>query len=184
MKRISKVALAVLTAGMSGWAFAGSDSGIYIGGSIGSADVEYSDSANNIDFDDSDTGYKVFAGYNFGLVPLFDIAAEVAYIDFGSTDGEINNLTNNSLDATGWTASGLVGFDMGPFGVFGKVGYFSWDVDVDSAFGKDSDSGSDPAYGVGAKIQLGSIAARAEYEIFKLDEVDIHYFSVGAAFTF
>lgn len=186
MKRTSRIALAFLTASISGTALAGTESGIYIGGSIGSADVEYkdSDSNGNIEFDDSDAGYKAFVGYNLGLVPFLDIAAEVAYVDFGSSDGEINNLTGNSLDTTGWTASGLVGVDVGPIGIFGKVGYFAWDVDIDTQSGSYSDSGSDPAYGVGAKIQLGPVALRAEYEIFELDEVDINYASVGAVLTF
>ena len=186
MKRASKIALAIIAATASGSTFAGSDSGIYVGGSIGTAALDYkiSDGGDTLKFDDDDTGYKIFAGYNFGLVPMVNIAAEVAYIDFGSQEGKINNITGNKLEANGMTLSGLVGVDMGPVGLFAKAGYFSWDADVKTIVGNDSDSGSDPAYGLGAKFQLGSIALRAEYEAFQLDDADIDYFSVGASYTF
>jgi hypothetical protein len=35
---------------------AGDESGIYIGGSVGSANVDYQEKASGIDFDDDDTG--------------------------------------------------------------------------------------------------------------------------------
>jgi hypothetical protein len=46
------------------------------------------------------------------------------------------------------------------------------------------DSGSDPAYGAGVRFQLGSLALRAEYEVFDIDVAEIEYVSVGAAWTF
>jgi len=165
---------------------AGSDSGFYIGGSIGQASLDYSDSDpdfEDVDFEDDDTGYKVFGGYNFGLLPLVDVAAEVAYVDFGSMEDDISG-TTVKLDSSALTAAGVVGLKLGLFGLFGKVGVVNWDTDV-RAFGfDDSESGTDPYYGIGAKIQLGSLAVRGEYEIFELDNVDVDYFSVGASITF
>lgn len=174
MKRATKLALALATAAatvsFSGVALAGGESGLYIGGSMGGTEI------SEEGLDDSATGYKVFAGYNFGMVPVVNLAAEVNYIDFGSFDSD----QGISVDVTAWTLSALLGFDLGPIGVFGKAGYFMWDTDVESA----SEDGTDPAYGVGAKFQLGSIALRAEYEIYDVDGTDIDFYSVGAAYTF
>lgn len=187
MNKFPALILSTVAFSFSGAALAGSDSGFYIGGSLGSAEVDYSDNLpdfGDISFDDTDTGYKVFAGYNFGWVPLVNLAIEGAYVDFGSHDGEIAEVTGNKIESNGWTAFGLAGVDLGPIGLFAKAGMFLWDSDVKSEFGDTSDSGTDPAYGIGAKIQLGSIAVRAEWELFELDRVDIDYFSVGASYTF
>lgn len=177
MKRASVLALALAAAILSPAALAGGESGLYLGGSIGTTDV----SDDDVDLDDSDTGYKIFGGYNFGMVPLVNLAAELNYIDFGTFEGDFADL---SLDVSAWTLSALVGVDLGPVGLFAKAGYFAWDSDVDSNLGDLSDDGTDPAYGIGAKFQLGSIAVRAEYEVYDLDGTDLDFYSVGAAYTF
>ncbi len=180
----------LLLAGMTSIAAnanAGSDSGLYIGGSIGSADVDYSESSpdfGDVSFDSDDTGYKVFGGYNFGIVPFLNLAAELSYVDFGSQESLVAGVTGNRLDVNAFTLAGLLGFDLGPVGVFAKAGFARWDADLKSGFGNGSESGSDPLYGLGAKIQLGSIAVRAEYEMYDLDNVEIDYFSLGASYTF
>lgn len=189
MKRLLTLLSATALACSAGMAYAGKDSGIYIGGSVGQADVDYSNDYPEfgnveIDINDDDTAYKAFIGYNFGLLPLIDLAVEGSYIDFGSQNGEINNIKGVDIDTTGWSAAGLVGFNFGPIGVFGKLGVIDWDGDVDGLGFDDSDSGTDPMYGVGMKLQLGSFAIRGEYEMFDLDDGDIDYFSVGAAYTF
>lgn len=188
MKRMNKYVLAVAACCMSGAVLAGSDSGFYIGGSVGNAKVDYSDNDPDfgnfdIDFKDDDNAYKVFAGYNFGLVPLLNLGVEAAYIDFGKYEDEIANVKGKvELDAV--TLTGLVGFNLGPVGLFGKAGVANWDGDFKSTLGHASESGTDPVYGVGAKLQFGSFAVRAEYEMFDLDKFDVDYYSVGASYTF
>lgn len=174
MKRATALALALAATTLSPMALAGSDSGLYAGGSFGTSEI------SEDDFDDA-TGYKIFGGYNFGMVPFVNLAAELSYLDFGSFDAEVGSTT---VDATALALSVLVGFDFGPVGVFGKAGYFSWDAEVDSDQGNTSDDGTDPAYGIGAKFQLGPFSLRAEYEVFDLDGTDIDFYSVGAAYTF
>lgn len=176
--------LAVSLLALSGTAYAGSDSGVYVGASVGSAQLNYQEDDpdfGDIDFDDDDTAYKIFAGYNFGLIPLVDLAVEGAYVDFGNFSGDVGGVGGNDLDVTGWTGAGLVGFKLGPVGIFGKAGAIKWDSDSD-VFG--GDDGTDPLYGAGARITLFSFQVRAEYERYDLDNVDIDYFSVGAAYTF
>lgn len=189
MKKIQQQLTAAVLAcglfgGISSAAYAGSDSGIYIGGSLGSASIDYEDT--NFEFDESDTGYKIFTGYNFGLVPTLNIAAEVAYVDFGEQETEVASFTDVSANFDTLTLTGIVGFDTGPIGLFGKLGFASWDGDVSALSDSvsTSDSGTDPVYGIGAKVQLGSLAVRTEYEIFDTEDADVSFFSVGAVLTF
>ena len=84
---------------------------------------------------------------------------------------------------TGWDLFGLVGVNMGPVSLFGKVGAIQWDGKTNSPSSGKS-SGTDPAYGVGLQFQISSIAIRAEYELFSLDKVDIGFASAGVSFTF
>ncbi|WP_020209317.1 porin family protein [Gilvimarinus chinensis] len=183
MKRaLSSLTLFITAATATGVAYAGSDSGIYIGGSMGNAELSFDDDLadiGRIDFDDDDTGYKLFAGYNFGLVPLLDLAVEGGYIDFGS-----QNDLNTKIDVNGWNLSGLVGVNLGPVGLFGKAGFIDWDSDIENVSLNTSDSGTDPAYGLGAKFHLGSFGIRAEYEIFEANQADIDFYSIGASVTF
>lgn len=179
MKKLTQLCLILATSSLSATALAGNDSGLYIGGSVGSADLEFSFDADK--YDDDNTAYKAFGGYNFGIVPLIDVAVEFSYIDFGSAS---TNIKNASADVTALTAAGLLGFNFGPVGLFGKAGVVDWDSDYKIADIKDSDSGADPFYGVGAKLQLGSFAVRAEYEYFDLDRSNIGLYTVGASYTF
>lgn len=154
---------------LSNTAFAGADSGFYIGAGVGDA------SYDEQDFDENDTGYKVFGGYNIGFIPLVDFAVEASYVDFGSPSNTVLD-----VEATGFNAFGLAGLSFGPFGIFAKAGMLNWDSDT--TFG--GDSGTDPAYGLGARFAIGSFAVRAEYELYDLDGVDIDMVSVSGVFTF
>ncbi len=148
--------------------FAGADSGFYIGAGAGEASVKEGS------FDESDSAYKIFGGYNIGFIPLVDFAVEGSYVDFGSpSDG------TGSVDVTGLNAFGLAGLSFGPFGVFAKAGMINWDLDA----GPVSDSGTDPAYGLGARFAIGSFAVRAEYEVYDLD-VDVDMITVSGVYTF
>ena len=179
LSQITRYGFMLAAFGASTLAFAGNDSGFYIGGSLGSADIKYS--YNNDSFDDDDTAYKVFGGYNFGIVPFLDIAAEVSVIDFGSAD---INTGDASADLSAVTAAGIVGFNLGPVGLFGKAGVVDWDSDLRISDVNNSDSGTDPFYGLGAKVQFGAIGVRAEYERFDIDTFDLNLYTLGVSYTF
>lgn len=153
-------------------AVAGSDTGLYIGGGVGDATISEGS------FDESDTAYKLFGGLNLGLVPFLDLAAEISVVDFGSPSN-----STTSVDLTGVDGFGLVGFSFGPFGVFGKAGVIRWSSDTKTGKQTISDSGTDAAYGIGARFAIGSFAVRAEYEVFNLD-ADVDMVSVSGVFTF
>ena len=167
---------------------AGSESGLYLGGSIGQATVTAKgQTPNNDDFDfsEEDASYKIFLGYNFGIIPLIDLAVEGSYVDFGKPSGTLADGTNVEIDLVGWDAFGLAALTFGPFSVFGKMGLLSWDSDSSFNGQSESESGSDSAYGLGAKFILGSIALRAQYEYFDVNELDdLYMVSAGLSYTF
>ncbi|MGD2054775.1 MAG: outer membrane beta-barrel protein [Gammaproteobacteria bacterium] len=158
--------------GMPAVAVAGADSGFYIGAGVGDASVK------EADFDASDSAYKIFGGYNIGFIPLVDFAVEASYVDFGNPSTDAGN-----VEVKGFNAYGLAGLSFGPFGVFAKAGALSWDSDATFGTLTESDSGTDPAYGVGARFAIGSFAVRAEYEVYDLD-ADLDMVSVSGVFTF
>lgn len=166
-------------------AFAGTESGFYVGAGIGQAsvgDIEIEDEGE-IDFDGDDTAFKVFGGYNFGWIPFLDLAIEGGYVDFGKPDDTVNNV-NVEADANGFDLFGLVGVTLGPVGLFGKVGMISWDGDVSAQGESIGDDGTDPAYGIGARLKFGSIEVRAEYEYFDIDASDVDMISASGVWTF
>jgi outer membrane immunogenic protein len=169
------ICLAGAFLGMPTAVVAGADSGFYIGAGVGDAMVENSDAG----FDESDSAYKLFGGYNIGFIPLVDFAVEASYVDFGKPTA-----TGGSIEVTGFNAYGLAGLSFGPFGIFAKAGAFSWDEE--STFGTtiSSDSGTDPAYGIGARFAISSFAVRVEYEAYDLGNTDLGMASISGVFTF
>ena len=180
MKKLIAASLLVALGSAPMLSWAGSDSGLYIGASVGQSSVESDFDGSSFDIDDEDNGYKILFGYNFGLLPFLDLAIEADYRDYGTFGGN-----NASAELVSSEIFGVVGFNIGPLGVFGKVGYSDADFDavVDDVDLNDSDSAT--AYGIGAKINLGSFGIRAEYEELDLDAVDdVNMFSIGATYTF
>ena len=193
MNKLILTTSSLLLLSLSNLAWAGAESGLYLGGSLGSANLDgsfradfddsFQDGVTDVDFTDDDAGYKIFAGYNFGVVPIIDLAIEGSYIDFGEGASEIQG-RNATVGVKGWDAFGLAGIKLGPIGVFAKAGAIAWDSESEIRANKQDDSGSDPAYGTGVRFQLGSLAIRAEYELFDIEVAEIEYVSVGAAWTF
>ncbi|HEY6528258.1 MAG TPA: outer membrane beta-barrel protein [Cellvibrionaceae bacterium] len=161
-------------------AWAGGESGIYIGGSIGQSSVEVD--LLDTDFEDENTAYKILGGINFGWVPALNLAVEVDYRDFGEFEEEYSGFTSS---ITSIDLFGVVGVNVGPGSVFAKVGYFDADLERKFLGITDKSSESGTAYGIGAQFQLDAVAIRAEYEKFEMDDVDnLSMFSVGATYTF
>ena len=186
--RIGYFIFPVFAALISGTASAGSDSGFYLGGSIGQATVKFKDQTpdgDDFEFSEDDSAYKIFGGYNFGIIPLIDLAVEGSYVDFGKPNMTSTTGTTIATDLTGWDAFGLAALTFGPFSVFGKAGLIAWNSDFNIGTVSSSNSGTDSAYGLGAKIQFGSLAARAELEYFDIGELDDVYMgSIGLSYTF
>ena len=157
-------------------AFAGADSGFYLGLGAGDSTVKSSDSSA------SDSGYKVFGGYNFGVVPLIDLGLEASYVHFGNTTDTVANVEN---EVTGLIAFGLAGLSFGPFGLFVKAGVIDRGVDTTEGTVTNSESGTDPAYGIGARLAFGSFSVRAEYEYYDLgNDLEVDMASISGIYTF
>jgi len=152
------------------------DSGFYLGASVGDTSVDLDE------FEESDTSWKAYGGYIID-VPVVDFAVELAYIDFGSQSGEFMQVPA-AIDSKGLGAFGLVGIDFGIFGFFAKAGLVSWDADLDLGGLSDSDDGTDPGYGVGARLTFSSIEVRAEYEIFEFEDADVDMATLGLVWRF
>jgi hypothetical protein len=173
----------LLSAAMfSASAYAGGDSGFYIGAGVGQAsvgDIDGGEGFGSVSFDGDDTGYKAIVGYNFGIIPLVDLGIEAEYVDFGEPDdGPVK------VDANAIAAFGLVGVNLGPVGIFAKAGMFSWDADATDGVDSYSDDGTDPAYGAGVRFQIASFQIRAEYEYFDADPASLDLISASLLYTF
>jgi outer membrane immunogenic protein len=69
--------------------------------------------------------------------------------------------------------------------VFAKAGFIDWSADASLNGARvASDSGTDPAYGIGVRFSLFSAEVRGEYEYFDVDDVDASLMSVGIVWTF
>lgn len=166
--------------------FAGTESGFYLGAGVGQASIGDIDPSNSgeINFDGTDTGWKVFGGYNFGWIPFLDLAVEGGYVDFGKPDDTVNNV-KVKVDTEAWDLFGLVGVNLGPVGLFGKVGILDWDANASGGGTSVSDQGTDPAYGLGLRFKIGSVEIRGEYEYFDVDAAnDVSLLSASGVWTF
>jgi hypothetical protein len=164
------------------------ESGPYAGGSVGSvtiqADIPDEDNLEVFEFDENDFAWKAFGGYNFDLA-LLDLAIEGGYVDLGAPGGDIAG-TNVELGVDGWDVFGVAGLQLGPIGAFAKAGVISWDLEATiDGLNSGEDDGTDPAYGIGARFNVGSFEIRGEYEMFDLDSADdVYMLSAGLVWTF
>jgi hypothetical protein len=155
------------------------DNGIYLGASLGQANIDI-DSINrsNIGIDGDDTGFKFIAG----LRPLDWFAVEASYVNFGEIEqGPL------ATETDGISAFGVFFVPVGPVDLFAKGGLISFDtnVDIDGIGTISQEDGTDLAYGVGVQFRLLSLGIRAEYEKFDIDDVDdANMLSIGVTYTF
>ena len=136
------------------------------------------------EFDEEDFGWKAIVGYEFELA-VISLGVEANYVDFGEPSGDVFG-SPVAVDANGFAGFGTVGFNIGPVGVFAKAGLISWDASITiDGFDAGSDDGSDAAYGIGAKLGLGPVDVRAEYELYDIeDSEDVAMVSVGLVWRF
>ena len=165
-------------------ALAAADSGLFVGGSIGSTTVD--ETFDGIDLDADATAYRIVGGYQFG--DLFGI--EVGYQDFGDIDetisvGPVSSVT--SISADGWTLGGTVGLPLSDnFSIIGRAGVFFWDAEVIvDGFSIDTPGDENPYYGAGAKLDVSrNLSVIGDWSRFELDDVDTDVISIGFQYRF
>lgn len=158
----------------------------YLGASVGQAGVELDagDPVQPLVFDEEDFAWKAYGGFSFDLAEL-DLGIEAGYVDLGGPSADVLG-SQVEVDADGFDAFAVLGVDLGPLGVFAKAGMIAWDASVTvDGFDAGSDDGTDPAYGIGARIGLGSLDLRVEYEMFDIEDADdITLLSAGLVWRF
>ena len=193
------------------------DTGWYVGGSVGSARAKSDTSAAQWDaalgtlgitsqstLDESDTGYKLFAGYQINK----NLAVEGGYVDLGEFIKYDSTVTapsagtvKTTLKNDGWTLDvvGILPLD-GSFSVFGKVGAYisktKLEVTATGGGGAATDSASktdtNAKFGLGANYAFTkNVGVRVEWENYSnlgdennTGEGDVNLFSVGITYKF
>jgi hypothetical protein len=174
MKRILNAGLTALALGACAGAWA-IDDGPYIGASIGQS--SFKDDFQNVNFDEDDTGWKVFGGARWGMLGI-----EGGYVDFGNPAVAGGNIES---DASGFDLFGMLILPLGPVDLFGKVGGIWWETESRVGDVRTDDDGVDLAWGLGLGLRLGSFQIRAEYERFEIGDLDeLSMISIGGAFIF
>jgi OOP family OmpA-OmpF porin len=166
--------------------------------------------ASDTRIDDTDTGWKAYAGYRFNPY----IAIEGGYVDLGEASFQ-TTITDapppydaftpfrieGLAEATGYNLVAIVGVPLGAAGfVFAKAGAFRWDADFTErvpSLGATrltrSESDTKPTYGVGLEVKLWeAVHLRAELERFEevgagiggREGTDIDMASAGLIFQF
>ena len=149
--------------------------GGYIGIGAGRVNVEVDNFyGTGFDFDENDTGLKLFGGYRF--FPWLGV--EGIYLNGGSPEfSESAGAESLSLSIESQTLVGAVIFALPvgqSFEFFVKPGVAYWDSESKFSFSSpgftyndsDDDQGSAFYIGAGAAWQLDNIAVRFEYEYF------------------
>ncbi len=155
----------------------------YLGASIGENYIEEDNVLFGEDFDDEDTGFKAFGGYQFHR----NFAVEANYTVFGDTEDNIAGIdTEVEFDSFGVSLVGIAPI-ADRFDLFGKLGFAYWDARVKaSGFGSDDEDGTDLSYGLGARFNFNEqVSARLEYEGIDVDDLDrADFLSMGVEFNF
>ena len=107
--------------------------------------------ANYKEADDSSAAFGLFGGFHINEV----LAIEAAYNDFGKAE-KGNAEAEASAISLGMVGKLPIKTD---FTLFGRVGLAAWDIDVSNGSLKDSDSGTDVYFGIGADYNIGGTAA-------------------------
>lgn len=124
--------------------------------------------------DDTDTGFKLFAGYRFGPY----LALEGGYIDLGESvaDSTVPVTATAELTAQGGFVSLLPQIPIGTVGaIFGRIGLSAVDAELTASAGgesfEDSSGAAGLVFGAGAEVHLTpQVSIRGEWERHSFDE--------------
>lgn len=135
----------------------------YIGASIGGADYD-------IDGYDQPDTFEVKIGNRFNDY----FAAEISYINFGDAEGDVWQVSTDSV-AVGGLLIAPVGDKVD---LYVKVGVHNWDTQFrQRGIGKiDEDTGTSAFYGVGAKVRVvDAVELGASYTQYEAHDVNIRF---------
>lgn len=162
--------------------------GWYAGASLGTAvlELERGQGDTAFAFDEEDTAWKAFGGYRWDF-PHFFLGLEGGYVDLGDPPAFFPDL-RVQLDAAGINVWSLAGVNVGPFGLYAKLGGIFWDIDsvatgaTTEAF---DEQGVDLATGFGMRVEYEAVELRAEVESYDIaDTRNVQMLSLGLGWTF
>jgi Outer membrane protein beta-barrel domain len=198
MKRTFYATCAVALIAVSAAAIAADPLGLYLGGSLGNADVRSTYPDAPLASAGTDPGWKIFIGAR----PISFVGIELAYMDFGHATVPLPP-PNFAVFYTGANSRqrAATAFGVGylplpvPFlDLYGKAGIARLETrdQVEGALGFANGAfnvsqtywSSDFAYGVGLQARFGQFALRAEYERINASGGDPSLSSVGALWRF
>ena len=155
------------------------ESKLYIGGNLGISTLEPRVVDGSVD-DDSDTAYKLYAGYNVGTKNHFSI--EAFYADMGAAHIKTPT-TQGNVDYKLYGAGVVYNkpFNKKLSG-FGKLGFAGVDNDAKSSITIRQIESNVIYSGLGVEYSLNiKLSARVEYEYF---DKDIQLLSAGLRWSF
>jgi len=182
-----KLKLTVMLGALAGGAFATAAyaqeqqevSGFYLGAGAGQFNAGIDD-VDDVDdaiegWDESDTAYKLFAGYRLNRF----LAFELDYINLGKPSGEVVPGFNVDTEVDGWAPYVVGTLPLGPyFELYGRAGYYFYDATtgvsntLDNRVEFDEES-EDFVYGAGIGANIGEkVNLRFEYERLDLEGLD------------
>lgn len=193
MKAAKLLVVAVLALSGASAASQAAAQGFYLGGSVGKSDFDDDNAIPDLitsgSVDGSDTGYKIFGGYQFNQ----NFGVELAWVDLGkaSYSGTFFGfpVTGGSVETSGLNVSAVGILPLGSgFALFGKAGLFAWESKARDVTGgvpfSAKDDGTDLSLGVGVSYDVAkNFGIRAEWERFKAVG-DIDLLSVGVSYRF
>ena len=164
------------------------DQGWYMGGGIGQSKAnnigscsDIFDSVNSCSIKTTDTGWKLFAGYQVNQ----HVAFEASYVDLGTFAISGSGLIGGSagvFNASGSDKPTGFSFDAvgtwpinAQFGLIGRIGFFAWSLDATanasnggtSVSASDKPTGTSVDFGVGVKYDFDkNLGVRAEFQRF------------------
>lgn len=182
MRKLAAFAGLVLVASCASAA----DNGIYLGAAI-SGDATLKGGQFQSDLDINNRPYKFIVG----IRPIDMFSIEANYVDFGNAKQKLQ-VPDVGVDASAkfYDVFAIGYLPLPLFDLYAKAGIVRWDTDVrlTTIAGPQprvSDSGTDFAYGAGAQLRFGSLAARLEYERFEVSNSNrVDMLSLGVTWTF
>jgi hypothetical protein len=145
-------------------------SGMFIGGSAGSSELDDDGRFNGFSFDDSDTAFGILAGYKFNK----HFAIEARYTDTGSFKvSSLGSSTDIDTDIISIHAVGIIPFGISGWSVYGQLGLGL--VGYDAGAGRDDDGGAGSA-GLGVSYNATeniSFAFQLDAYVWEVNDYDI-----------
>jgi Outer membrane protein beta-barrel domain len=155
---------------------------LFLGGSVGSSFLKTKPTeiqGEDLKIDANGFAYKIFAGYKFPKI----IGIEADYRNLGTVKDKLMDIEfESNVKGFDIFATGTLNFSM--LEVFAKAGYFFWSSEVKGGDYSEKANDGDFVWGFGAGIGLGKLGVRAEWENFKVADMDnVSMLSAGISYN-